>query len=175
MNTQTILAIAAKHSAYADSRVCIRGQDDIVAFVKELLAAQPVRTRTTIHVNDFRRHQDEGAPLKAIVEINPEPLNKPLFDPETARSITKTAQEHLLAFAMLIGMTDEQCDETAGIPTEFFRLDVTSEQPALQRQRDYMLESLRRIAAAPIDHGRYAELVRAAAKETVEFIDSGVL
>ena len=156
MNTQTILTIAAKHSAYADSRVCIRGQDDIVAFVKEVLNALygSIGTRTTISADDLRRHQDEGALLKGTIEINPEPL--PMIQPER----------------------DEQCDWHSNIPSSLLNdayYSATSEHSALQRQRDYMLESLRRIAAAPIDHGRYAELVRAAAKETVEFIDSGVL
>lgn len=120
MNTQTILTIAAKHSAYADSRVCVRGQDDIVAFAKEVmqLAAQPVLTRTTINAEDLRRHQDLGLPLHGVVEINPGPLSKPLFDPATARSITKTAQDNMRAFAMLLGMTDEQCDDMAGMPDE---------------------------------------------------------
>jgi hypothetical protein len=45
----------------------------------------------------------------------------------------------------------------------------------LQRQRDYLLNEMRRIAASDPNHLQFAVLVLAAAREAVEFVDERLL
>lgn len=54
------------------------------------------------------------------------------------------------------------------MPTE-----LTTEE--LQRQRDYLLNEMRRIAASDPTHSQFAVLVLAAAKEAVSFVDERLL
>lgn len=51
--------------------------------------------------------------------------------------------------------------------------DLTTEE--LQRQRDYLLNEMRRIAASDPNHSQFAVLVLAAAREAVEFVDERLL
>lgn len=44
-----------------------------------------------------------------------------------------------------------------------------------QRQRDYLLNEMRRIAASDPNHSQFAVLVLAAAREAVEFVEERLL
>lgn len=45
----------------------------------------------------------------------------------------------------------------------------------MQRQREYLLQEMRRIAASDPNHSQFAALVLAAAREAVEFVDNRLL
>lgn len=51
--------------------------------------------------------------------------------------------------------------------------DLTPEE--VRRQRDYLLNEMRRIAASDPQNSQFVVLVRAAAREAVEFIDERLI